>query len=225
MSSIIGLLISQSPFSCLEEMMKEINFVVSKIPKLFTLLESNESDDDLEKLFNLISDNERKIDNIKKNIRKAISKVIFLPISKRDFIDIVLSLDEIPDSTKSLASLFLLRKLNYPETFKDNIEKIIKSIQNINTLLSDIIFNEIPNLMSTSFKGPDAMAVIEMIDDISVYAYDVENLVHDTLKDVFIYENTFHSSEVLLWTRILRKLEAIAHYQEKTGNVFRRILE
>lgn len=222
--SLIDRLLSRSPFSNIVEMMKEIILVVDMIPVLFQSVK----DSHFEKLRDYsrqISESEGRIDNIKREARVAIPKSLFLPIPKRDLLDLILTLDGIPDRAEDLAKTFNLRNFSYPESLHSKIQPVLTLNKEVNELLTKMFIQELANLIESSFSGPSVQNVIDLAEKISDKTYEAENKIQSAMREVFRCENLLHPSEVLIWIKILEQLEHITHSQEKSSNTLRRILE
>lgn len=217
-------LFSKSPFALLIGVMQETNQVFNQIPLLFQALKSFENDT-LSRLATEISEQEGKIDQLKKDIRQTVSQSMFLPFPKRDFLDLLFTMDSISDRIESLSKYFLLRELSYPPQLEEKIEIVILQLKAINQEISHIFIVELPGLLGASFRGPQADSVTKMIDSIAEQAYYMENYIHQAMVELFKLDDQLHPSEILLWTKIINKLEAVGHAIEKTGYTLRLLLE
>ncbi len=217
-------LLGKSPYSLVQDMMSTTNKVTHLIPKLFDSLK----DADLEtgvKLSNEISQKEGEIDEMKHKIRLIVSQSMFFPFPKRDFMDLIYTIDSISDRSETVAKLFTIRTLAYPPELEEKVNEMLSTIQTLREHLSNIFLDELNDLVESSFSGPEAQAVNAMIDFISQKAHELELQAHAAL--VVIYQDHINlpPREVILWNRILDKLESTGLAFEKTAISLRLLME
>ena len=67
--------------------------------------------------------------------------------------------------------------------------------------------------------------MIEMIDEVNSKAYELEQSAHHALVVIFAENSTLDPREVILWSRIIDKLEAVGLAYERMSNNLRRLMQ
>lgn len=217
-------LLGKSPYSLVRDMMSTTNKVTQLIPKLLLGLK----DGDLElcnRLSEEISQKEGEIDEMKHKIRIIVSQSMFFPFPKRDFLELIYTIDSISDRSETVAKLFTIRHLSYPAALEEKVNLMLQTIQTLREYLSNIFLDELNDLVESSFSGPEAQAVHAMIDGISKKAHELEVQTHEAM--VVLYQDSLGlaPTEVILWNRIIDKLESVGLAFEKTATALRLLME
>lgn len=217
-------LLGKSPYSLVRDMMSTTNKVTQLIPKLLAGLKAN----DLEQCVQLsdeISRKEGEIDEMKHKIRIIVSQSMFFPFPKRDFLELIYTIDSISDRSETVAKLFTIRHLSYPPALEAQVEQMLKTLLTLREYLSNIFLDELNDLVESSFSGPEAQAVHAMIDGVTQKAHELEVQTHATLVVLFQDNLGLAPTEVILWNRIIDKLESIGLAFEKTATALRLLME
>lgn len=217
-------LLGKSPYRLVQEMMSTTNKVTFLIPRLFDALKAEDIKKCL-KTSNEISKKEGEIDEIKVEIRLLVSQSLFFPFPKRDFMELIYSMDSISDRAETLAKLFTLRSLAFPDALETSLQAMLKTVQTLREYLSNVLLDELDGLVNSSFSGPEARAVGAMIDGICSKAHELELEAHAAMVVVFQPESGLEPTEVILWSRIIDKLESVGLAFEKTATTLRSLME
>lgn len=217
-------LLGKSPYSLVQEMMSTTNKAVFLIPRLFEALKADEIEKN-KKISAEISQKEGEVDEIKQKIREIVSQSLFFPFPKRDFLELIFCMDSISDRAESVAKLFTLRTLAYPENLEKRVDLMLEIIQKLREYLSNILLDELDELVNASFSGPEAKAVAAMIKGISHKAYELEQASHEALVVIYQPDSGLEATEVILWNRIIDKLESVGLAIEKTATTLRLLME
>lgn len=217
-------LLGKSPYSLVRDMMSTTNKVTHLIPKLLAGLKANDLDQCVQ-LSDEISHKEGEIDEMKHKIRLIVSQSMFFPFPKRDFLELIYTIDSISDRSETVAKLFTIRHLSYPPELENKVTLMLDTIQSLREYLSNIFLDELNDLVESSFSGPEAQAVHAMIDGISQKAHVLEVHTHEAL--VVLYQDNLGlaPTEVILWNRIIDKLESVGLAFEKTATALRLLME
>ena len=162
---------------------------------------------------------------MKHKIRLIVSQSMFFPFPKRDFLELIYTIDSISDRSETVAKLFTIRTLAYPPELEAQVNEILKTIQSLREYLSNIFLDELNDLVESSFSGPEAQAVHAMIDVISERAHVLEVQAHKALVVIYQDHVGLEPREVILWNRILDKLESVGLAFEKTATNLRLLME
>ncbi len=218
MRSIAGLF-GRSPFKLLEKHMEKVKEALKEVPPIFDAL----YDADfvrIKKISEKIMKLEHEADNLKNDIRKQIPSSIFMPVDRRDFMSLLSSQDDIADAAEDLSVVLRFKEIEVPESIKPVFIELAKNVMDIGDLAYRIV-QELDNLMEVSFGGPEADAVLKMIDDLGTMEWEADKLQFKVTKDIFAIEDNLTKGDFFVLLEMVRKLGGLADKSEKVGKILR----
>ena len=110
LSGIFG----SSPVAPMQKHMAEVYSCVAELTPLFEAVIAKDWDKvkDIQKI---ISKREKEADKLKKEIRLQLPKGMFMPVSRRDLLEVLTMQDKIANTAKDIAGIILGRKMELPE--------------------------------------------------------------------------------------------------------------
>ncbi len=222
MRSILSLF-ARSPFSPLQTHMSRVAECVQKLEELFEAY----SRGDYERIHQLvedISELEHMADLTKNEIRNSLPKGIFLAINRADLLEILALQDTIADKAEDIGVLMSLKRLEpLPDMQKELKRFLDKNIEAVNK--AHAIIRQMDELLESSFGGPEAEKVKEMVDEVAFMEHEADVLQRQLLKKIFSMEDDLPFSSFYLWISILQTVASLANLAEKLGNRIRMLLE
>lgn len=199
--------------------MKQVFECVSEVPALFEALRDGDATA-IKQTAERISELEHKADEIKNGIRSHLPKSMFLPVERRDLLELLDMQDSVADSAQDISDIISLKKLEFPDSIRELvfefIEKIVSTCREATNLADQ--FDE---LLEASFGGPESEKVLSMIDAVSRSEKETDLLGSRLLKVVVAEEGTLSPVSVFLWYQIVVLLGDMADYAEKMANRLR----
>ncbi|MEC8935530.1 MAG: TIGR00153 family protein, partial [Planctomycetota bacterium] len=153
MKALIALF-GRSPFKPIQAHMEKSRACVERIKPLINSIIDGETEK-FDTLFKEISDLESEADVIKNDIRSHLPKSIFLPIDRRDLLEILDIQEELPDTIQDIAILLTLRPLKLPTGIKEPLNNLIDEVTKVCCQAADMV-QEFDELVETSFGGQEA---------------------------------------------------------------------
>lgn len=218
MRSIAGLF-GRSPFKLLEQHMEKVKDVLDEVPPLIDALYKSDYDRVKE-----ISENilrlEHEADKLKNDIRGQIPNSIFMPVDRRDFLNLLSSQDDIADAVEDLSIVLRLKNLTVPESIRPRLMELANNVVNIGAMAYKIV-SELDNLMEVSFGGPEADAVIAMVTELSSMEWNADKLQFKFAREIFQMEENLSKADFFVLLELGRKLGGLADKSEKVGKILR----
>jgi uncharacterized protein len=222
MYTIINLF-GRSPFAPLQSHMEKVGSCVHMLPDLFTALEAKNYEE-VEKIGDKISELEHAADFTKNNIRNNLPRTLFLPIDRRQLLEILSLQDNIADTAEDVGVLVNLKPIELLEHFKEDFNIFLNlNIETYNE--AEKIIKEIHELLETSFGGNEAEKVKLMVDHVAFKEHEVDLIQRRILKKLFASESQMSYSSFHLWQKIFEALANISNLSEKLANRIRMTLE
>ena len=212
MSGLFG----RSPITPLQEHM----YCVYTGIKHLTLLVEGMIDSDYDKITTAqkaIVDSEHKADEMKKELRTHLPKGLFMPVDRRDVLDVLLTQDQIANQAKDISSLIVGRKMQLPkEMNKPFLTYTIRCVRTVKQALYTI--NELDELVETGFRGLEVDHVEEMLTKLHSIESETDVMQDDLRKTLFKLEADLSPVDVIFTYRLIDWVGGVADNAERVGS-------
>lgn len=209
----------QSPFGPIQQHMHEVYKCAKLLRPLFEAL-SEQDYEKVEKIANEIIELENQSDKTKKEIRNNLPKDVFLPVSRRDLLQIINAQDSIADTAEDIANLLILRKTEVPDQLKDKLFAFLDEVLAACEQASEVT-DELLELFKRSFGGPEVNKIEAMLENIENTEAKTDKLERELAKLLFEYEDELKPISVIFWFKIIENIGDLADYAKKMGNRLR----
>ena len=215
----IAKLFGRSPFRALEGHMSVVKECLDHIRPLFDALYINDQEG-IKSVSKEIMSLEHKADDIKKKIRDTLPNGLFLPVDRRDILNLLSAQDSIADNVEDIAVLLRIRRMIVPDAMRLDLEKFIEEVLDVGYEAVRVIY-EIDRLLETSFGGPEKEKVIEMVDNIGTLEWKADKKQLKLAQKLFSLENDLEPVAVYMWMKIFGTLGDVANSAEKLSKMLR----
>lgn len=215
-------LIGASPFKPLQHHMRVVSACVSEVPKLFDALIA----DDKESIVaskTVIFEKEKEAAEIKTELRAHLPKSLFMPVDRRDLLDLLESQHSIVESAHKIASLLTEREIPVPEEMKSELRNFVDGCMKTYQQAADII-EEMDELVEVGFRGREAVKVDDMAAEVHDLEASTEELKSQLNKKLFSVEEQQSPVTVMLWYQLSEWILDISVRAEKTSDRVRLML-
>jgi hypothetical protein len=209
----------QSPFGPIQEHMQEVFKCASLLRPLFEAL-AEEDYDRVNEIADQIIEAENISDKKKNKIRNNLPKDVFLPVSRRDLLQIVSAQDSIADTAEDIANLLTLRKTEIPEEIKDKLFEFLDEVLEVCKQAS-LVTDELLELFKRSFGGPEVEKINKMLEELDDTEARTERLGTELSKKLFESEDKIKPISVIFWFKLIENIGDLADYAKKMGNRLR----
>ncbi len=216
--SILGLF-AESPFGPLRELADKVQTCAKEVPSLFDALFEGDYEAVRAKAEE-ISQLEHEADLAKDKVRDRLPKTIFLPVDRRDLLDVIAILDAVADCAEDVGILFTLREMEPHDELVEPLKKLLRRVMRVVDQAVDIV-DQLDVLVDSGFQGPAAVRVKEMIDELNRLEHEADIVQDDLARKLFSLEDEISPGSLFIWNKILNKVGDIANTAEKMGNRLR----
>ena len=222
MMSPLMQLFGQSPFKPLQEHMRIVVNCANEVPRLFEAVHS----DDMklvEATRQRIYDFENEADDIKNELRAHLPKGLFMPVDRRDLLEILDLQDSIADTAQDIAGMMVVRSMKLPQAvYEPMLELARRCVDACNQLAK--IMEELDELVETGFRGSEADKVMYMIDELNKIETDTDVRAIAVMRQLFEHENEIGAVSTIMWDRVIHWIGDLANYAERAGNRHRLLI-
>jgi len=215
-------LFGRSPFKPLQEHMRVVQRCTGEIPELFEALCEGDGDrvrQIQEKIFNL----ESQADDIKNDLRAHLPKSLFMPVDRRDLLEVLDLQDSLADTAQDIAGLLVERSMGVPDPMKKSLMNMVRRCVDACMHAARII-ERLDELVETGFRGPESDAVIEMVEELNKIESDTDRMGMELSRSLFGHEEDMKPISVVLWYDLIKLIGSLADDAEKIGNRLRLLL-
>jgi predicted phosphate transport protein (TIGR00153 family) len=160
---------------------------------------------------------EHKADLLKKELRHNLPKGLFMPIDRRDLLDVLLMQDQIANQGKSIARMITGRKMTLPAEMQELfLEFVGKSVLTVRRALD--VINELDELLESGFRGREVDHVEDMLTELGAIETEVDHMQNKLKGILFELEDDLRPTDVMFTYRLIDWVGRVADDAEKVGS-------
>jgi hypothetical protein len=209
-------LFARSPFKPMQQHMDVVNDCVALTPALFDALIAGDKTA-LTETQEAIFAKEHEADGIKHDVRLHLPRSLFLPVDRRDLLEVLEVQDAIADTAQDIAGLLLQREMTVPDDMQADLIQLVRRCVDA-CAQSKAIIGELDELVETGFRGPEADRVEEMVEELNRIETETDDLAIALAQRLFQQEDAMSPVSVMFWYRLIQWIGNIADNAEKVGD-------
>ena len=218
----IASLLGRSPFKPLQQHMEIVNQCVAEVPALFQALIDGDKAG-VEKAKDVIFEKEHQADVMKNDLRAHLPKSLFMPVDRRDLLDVLGMQDSIADTAQDIAGLLVEREMTVPQNMAADLVKLVQRC--VDTCVqAGAIVAELDELLETGFRGLEASRVEEMVEQLNLIEDETDELGMSLSRALFAQEDSMSPVSVMFWYQLIQWIGDLADYAEKVGDRLRLLI-
>lgn len=215
-------LFGRSPIKPMQEHIGIVLECAGEVPALFEALCDGDQDRVVavkERIFEL----EEEADDIKNQLRAHLPRSLFMPVDRRDLLEVLDLQDSIADTAQDIAGLLVERPMEVPQNFKEPLLALTRRCVDACQQSAKII-NELDELVATGFGGRESEMVSKMIDELNGIESDTDEMAMGLSHRLFASEDQMKPVSVVFWYQLIQWIGDLADYAEKVGNRLRLLM-
>ncbi|PID42567.1 MAG: TIGR00153 family protein [Proteobacteria bacterium] len=218
----IASLLGSSPFKPMQEHMRIVSQCVSEVPGLFEALVAKDMDT-VSKIKDEIFAREHEADRLKNDLRAHLPKSLFMPVDRRDLLEMLELQDTIANTAQDIAGLLMERNMEVPEGMAEPLLEFVNRCNDACTHASMVI-EELDELIEMGFRGREAGKVQEMVDKLNSVEEETDQMGIALTQSLFAKEDEMKPVSVMFWYQLLQWIGDLADYSEKVGDRMRLLI-
>lgn len=160
---------------------------------------------------------EHEADSIKNELRINLPTSLFMPVDRRDVLNVLDLQDAIANKAKDICGLVMGRKMTIPpqivESYKEFLNRCIDA-----TRQAQVAINELDELVTTGFRGDEAKKVIQMIEELHTIEHETDRIEVSIRSEIYKIEKDLPPVDVMFLYKILEWTGDLADNAQSTGN-------
>jgi len=221
-SNPIGSLFGRNPFTSLQQHMRLVVQCSDEVPNLFTALakqDENAIKEVKDKIFAL----EHEADEVLRELKRHLPRSLFLPVNRRDLLEVLDTQDAIANVAQDIASLLYERPMTIPASMTDSLAAYVTACVKTSHEAAGVI-EQLDELLETGFSGREASQVETMISELNLSESFTDELGIKLKRLLFEHEDEMKAVSVMFWYQLIDWIGDLADYGEKTGNLLRLLI-
>jgi len=221
-TSPIAALFGKSPFGPLQDHMKVVSECADEVVPLIEALRDRDHEAVLaqkDKIFAL----EEQADDLKNELRMHLPRSLFMPVDRRDLLDLLNAQDSIADTAQDIAGLLVLRGMDVPPFLADELLPYVRRVIDAVHKCDDII-GSLDELVETGFRGRAAELVEASIQELGVIETETDNQGMSLVQHLFEHHEQLKPLEIIYWDRLIDLIGDLADYAEDAGDRLRLLI-
>lgn len=214
-SPLAGLL-RKSPFKPIQEHMRTVFTCVSLLQPLFEALYAKDMEQ-VNQLAQQIDELETEADKLKSIFRLNMPKTLFMPVDRRDLLNLLRDQDALADDTEKISQILTSRDMEVPETIKGLLDELLADTLNICSE-AKLMIEELDELVQVGFGGREYDKVIEMIAGVRRSEHNLDQTLHRIKRALFTVEDSLHPVSVMFWYQIMELLGNMSNQAENMSD-------
>jgi uncharacterized protein len=215
-TSYFSRIFGSSPVAPLQEHIDKVVLCVEELIPFFESVNSNDWQKATE-IHTKLAKLENEADDVKNELRVNLPTSLFLPVDRRDLLDVLQMQDTIANKAKDISGLALGRKMILPEiissTYMELLNRCIDAIRQ-----AQVAINELDELVVTGFRGDEAIRVAKMIEELHKIEDETDQIQISLRGDLYNIEKDLPPVDVMFIYKIIEWTGDLADSAQSTGN-------
>jgi len=160
---------------------------------------------------------ENEADALKKELRTRLPSTLFMPIDRRDVLEVLTMQDMVAGSARDVAGLIIGREMQIPEPLAKAYKKLIKrSVAACQQALKAI--KELDELIETGFGKVERKFVGRLLMKLDVIEQDTDEIQVVLRNELFKLEDELHPVNVMFLYKVIENTGTIADRAQRVGS-------
>jgi len=218
-TSYFSRIFGNSPVSPLQ---KHIASVIACVEQLIPYFEAIFKDDwdEATKIQRKLATLEGEADNTKNELRMNLPTSLFMPVDRRDILELLDMQDLIANRAKDISGLTLGRKMAIPDALADDFMVFLQRCIDA-TRQAQIAINELDELVVTGFRGDEATRVRQMVVELHAIENETDDIQIKLRASLYALESELSPIDVMFIYKIIEWIGDLADASQSTGNRLR----
>ena len=160
---------------------------------------------------------ERDADKLKRDLRLHLPNSLFMPVSRRDILEVLTTQDKIANKAKDIAGLITGREMVIPDPIAGSMLAYLDRCIDA-AVQSQAAINELDELVETGFRGGEVDLVQSMIRKLDEIESDTDKIQVRVRAELFKRERELPPVDVMFLYRIIDWVGDLADLAQRVGS-------
>ena len=170
-----------------------------------------------------IIDLEHAADDIKNQIRTHLPKSLFMSVSREDLLDLVYTMDGIPNTAKDISGIMIGRQMEIPNQIAEQFSAFVKAAIKAAKQASAAI-EKVDEVRRGGFSSSDADLLQDLVAELEILEHENDDLEAALRNDFFEIEKDFPAVDVMFLYDIFNRIGSLADISQTAGHILIRLV-
>ena len=170
-----------------------------------------------------IIDLEHAADDIKNQIRTHLPKSLFMSVSREDLLDLVYTMDGIPNTAKDISGIMIGRQMEIPNQIAEQFSAFVKAAIKAAKQASAAI-EKVDEVRRGGFSSSDADLLQDLVAELEQLEHENDDLEAALRNDFFEIEKDFPPVDVMFLYDIFNRIGSLADIAQTAGHILIRLV-
>ncbi|MCO4770261.1 MAG: TIGR00153 family protein [Deltaproteobacteria bacterium] len=166
---------------------------------------------------------ESECDEIKNKLRAHLPRRLFLPVDRRDLLEVLDLQDSIADAAEDVGDLLVMRAWVVPADMRAPLKVLAASVVAAAEGAGRVM-DHLDELVETAFVGPELARTEKLIEEVQTLEADADRAEDVLLRLLFQHEDEVGAVGVLMWLRLIETMGDVADFSKKSCNRLRLLI-
>ncbi len=209
-------LFGRSPVRPLQEHMAKVSECVRALEPFFEAVAAGD-ENRMRELQEKIARLENEADDLKHDLRLHLPRTLFMPVERRDLLEVLTMQDNIANRAKDLAGLVRGRKMTIPDVISSQYLEFVRRSIDACTQAEKTV-NELDELVETGFSGTEVETVQKLISELDRVEKDTDQIQVDIRARLFEIERELPPVDVMFLYRLIDWTGDIGDFSQRVGS-------
>jgi predicted phosphate transport protein (TIGR00153 family) len=215
-SNYLSGIFGNSPVRPLQEHMEKIVACVSELtPFTRAVLKSDQEKITLHHQNIVTMENEA--DALKKDLRLRLPSSLFMPIDRRDVLEVLTMQDMVAGSARDVSGLIVGRNMHFPKSMAKGYKKLIKRCIDA-CKQAYVAISELDELIETGFGKVERKRIGRLLIKLDVIEQQTDELQVALRNELFKLENELHPVNIMFLYKVIDSTGNIADRAQRVGS-------
>ena len=215
-SNYFAKIFSSSPFTAMQEHMGIVDECVHQLTPFFKAV-LKEDHAKVKDVYKHISKLENRADALKKKLRLQMPKGLFMPVARRDLLELLLVQDKAANQAKDVSGLITGRKMVFPAALAELLPDYVKRCEDACKQAKKVI-NELDELVETGFAGKEVRLVASIINELDAIEKDTDKLQIRIRATLMKIEKDLPPVDVMFYYKVIEGIGDVADIAQRIGS-------
>ena len=219
--SILGMF-AKSPFSALQEHMdlgKQAAIALQNFLGSASVSDWGKASQYRQEIIDL----EHAADDIKNQIRTHLPKSLFMSVSREDLLDLVYTMDGIPNTAKDISGIMIGRQMEIPNQIAEQFSSFTKAAIKAAKQASAAI-EKVDEVRRGGFSSNDTVLLQDLVAELEQLEHENDDLEAGLRNDFFEIEKNFSAVDVMFLYDIFSRIGSLADISQTAGHILIRLV-
>jgi hypothetical protein len=160
---------------------------------------------------------EHEADTLKKELRLRLPSSLFMPIDRRDILEVLTMQDMVAGSVRDVSGLIVGRDMQIPKSMAKGYKKLVKRSVDA-CKQAHVAINELDELIETGFGKAERKRVGRLLMKLDNIEQDTDVKQVELRHEIFQLENELHPVNIMFLYKVIDKTGNIADRAQRVGS-------